>query len=231
MIIGLNAGHCLKGSVGARGIVASGKEEVETREIANLVRYYAEKLGHTVINCTVDEATNNADLDKIVALANKQKLDIFVSIHLNSYWDKTVGGTETWIAINQNGMYASQQSYEKNYNIAKKVNDKVANSCNFKNRGVKHENFKVLTGVKYHAILVECCFISSELDKKTYNADKIAKAIVEGLTGETIKDEPIAENKTGYYRVIAGSFKEKSNALKRKNELEKLGISSFLEFK
>lgn len=226
MIIGLNAGHCLIGSVGARGIVASGKEEIETRAIVKLMTIFLEKLGHTVINCSIDEAYNDDDLDMIVAKANKQKLDLFVSVHLNAYKDYTANGTETYIAINSGGMYVSQDSFNRNYSYAKNVNDKLV-KLGLTNRGVKQENFRVISKTNCHAILVETCFITSPVDKGVYNVEKFAKAIVEGITGQVVElDEkpPVEPKDKTYYRVIAGSFEDRANAEIMKKQLEKMGI-------
>lgn len=227
MIVGLNAGHCIKGSVGSRGIIGSGKEEVETRNITKLMTIYLEKLGHTVINCNVDEAYGDDDLDMIVAKANKQKLDLFVSVHLNAFSDYNANGTETYVAINSNGMYSSQASFESNKKIAENVNSKLV-SLGFRNRGVKQENFRVISKTNSHAILVETCFITSPVDKSVYNVENVAKAIVEGITGQVVKEEvekpTVKPTEQTYYRVIAGSFGDRANAEIRKKELEKLGI-------
>jgi N-acetylmuramoyl-L-alanine amidase len=57
------------------------------------------------------------------------------------------------------------------------------------NRGVNVMNLIVLNKTDCPAILVECCFVdSSDADK--YNADKIAKAIAEGILNVSIQNAP-----------------------------------------
>ena len=68
--------------------------------------------------------------------------------------------------------------------LQKRVNDKVAASCGFVNRGVKNEDFYVIYHTKALAILVEVCFCDSKSDFDKLDTEKVAIAICEGLTGE-----------------------------------------------
>ena len=43
------------------------------------------------------------------------------------------------------------------------------------------------------AVLVEVCFVDNKTDYNAYNADKIATAIVSGLTGKEVKSQPKGE--------------------------------------
>ena len=82
MIYGIDFGHTEKGAnYGAVGIL---KESEETRGVGKLVIKYLKELGHAVVNCTVDHATSNTDsINKRVANANRQYLDMFISLHFN----------------------------------------------------------------------------------------------------------------------------------------------------
>lgn len=46
-----------------------------------------------------------------------------------------------------------------------------------------------------------------------------------------VETKPVTEPSGGIYRVIVGSFKEKSNATAQKEKLKKAGFDSFLEYK
>lgn len=186
MIIGVDMGHTLSGlGTGAVGIV---KETDQNRKIGNELISLLKSKGHTVINCTVDTSTQ--DLADRVYLANKQTLDVFVSIHLNSGGGT---GTETYI---YDGYWSGK---EANRAIAKKVNDKIVANCGFKNRGVKEANFHVLRETVAHAILVEVCFVDSQSDVSILNTSKVAKAIAEGLTGQSF--ETVAPPVNEMYRI------------------------------
>lgn len=172
MKIGIDMGHTLTGvGTGAVGFIS---ETAKNREIGKELIRLLQSKGHTVINCTVDKSSN--DLADRVALANKQALDVFVSIHLNAGGGV---GTETYI---YNGSYSGK---EKNRAIAKAVNDKVVASCGFTNRGVKEANFYVLRNTVAPAILIEVCFVDTKSDADKLNTSKVALAIAEGLTGQS----------------------------------------------
>ena len=172
MVITFNMGHTLSGAgTGAAGILS---ETGKNREIGNEVIRLLRSKGHTVINCTVDNSNN--DLAAIVALANAQASNLFVSLHLNAGGGR---GTETFV---YNEAFAGK---EANRAVAKTVNDKIVASCGFANRGVKEENFYVLRNTVSPAILIEVCFVDSQEDADKLNCSKVAQAIAEGITGQS----------------------------------------------
>ena len=63
-----------------------------------------------------------------------------------------------------------------------KVSNGLANALNLTNRGVKTRSLIVLNRTVMPAILVECLFADSA-DADVYNAEVIARAIVNGLVG------------------------------------------------
>ena len=172
MKIAIDCGHTLSGAdTGAQGCL--GREEDRTREIGALVMNKLKALNHTVINCTVDNANSVTEsLQARVNKANSNNADVFVSIHLNAF-NCNAHGTEVYISP-----HASQKSKE----IGQKVVRELAR-LGFRNRGVNTNNLYVCNHTTMPAILVECCFVDSEIDKKLYNAEKIAEAIVYGLVG------------------------------------------------
>ena len=138
MKIGIDCGHTLTG----KGTGATGcgyKEQNLTRELGKIVMEMLIKEGHTVFNCTVDKSTSQSQqlIDR-VNKANKQTLDLFVSIHFNSCVNDQKGngyttGTEVLIY--------STSSKSKPYadRIVKNISD-----IGLKNRGVK-TSFKAFT--------------------------------------------------------------------------------------
>lgn len=169
MVFLIDMGHTLRGlGTGASSIMS---ETQKNREIGKELLYILRSQGHTAIDCTVDVSNN--DLYDRVSLANRYKADMFVSIHLNAGGGR---GTETYI---YNGSYPGKDS---NKLIAKRVNDKVASSCNFVNRGLKEANFYVLKNTIAPAMLIEVCFVDSQEDTDKLNIKAVAKAIADGLT-------------------------------------------------
>lgn len=192
MKIGIDMGHSLSGAgTGASGLLT---EVVENRKIGNRLIEILKEKGHTVVNCSVDSASSTSNqLSGIVKKANAQKLDLFVSIHLNAGGGN---GTETYV-------YPSTSTTTKTK--AKTINDAIVASCNFRNRGVKESSsLYVLKNTTAPAILVEVCFVDSSEDKGKLNCEAVAKAMFKGITGaEYVANNAnnASSNSSSLYRV------------------------------
>jgi N-acetylmuramoyl-L-alanine amidase len=186
----VHAGHNPDGkkACGAVGLI---KESTEARKVKELVIKYLKEQGHTVYDCTVDNGTSKNDvLNKIVAKCNAHDVDLDISIHFNSGAKDKKGngkstGTEVFI-----------------YSASSKAKDEATNICNelddlgFKNRGTKiNGNLKVLRKTEAPALLIEVCFVDDKDDVDLYkaNVDKVARAIVKGITGQEVADKKLLE--------------------------------------
>ena len=223
MKIGIDFGHTLSGE--GTGAVGCGyKEQDLTRSLGKEVVNYLEKEGHKVYNCTVDKAsTNSLQLKGRVDKANKESLDLFVSIHFNACVNDIIGnGKTTGTEVLVYSLSGKSTEY------AKRVCENIS-KLGFKNRGVKSSNAYVLKNTKAPAMLIETCFIDDKDDMDIYlkSPKLVAKAIAEGIIGKTIV-EAVQTPKNGFYRVLVGSYKEKDNALKKQEELKSKGISTSL---
>lgn len=223
MIIGIDKGHSKSGAgTGASGLIS---EVVENRKIGDRLISMLKEKGHTVIDCSVDSApSTNAQLSGIVKKANAQRLDVFVSIHLNSGGGS---GTESYI---YKGSYAGKESTR---NIARRINDSVVASCNFRNRGVKEGNFYVLRETIAPAVLLEVCFVDSVEDKEKLNTEAVARALFKGITGTeyiapTQPQNPSTGDSNVKYRVVCGTYADRNNAIKLQEQLKQAGFDSFL---
>ena len=170
------AGHTASGNVGC-GVVDRLNESNCTREIALLVVSYLEQLGHYAKLLRIDKSNtyNCQDCYERAEEAN----DIAESININLYME---------IHINAGGGTGSEVFTISKSEIAKSAAKRISKSLSQKlgipNRGVKRNNLIVLRKTVMPAILVECLFAdSSDADK--YNPDVIARAIVDGLLGES----------------------------------------------
>lgn len=190
MIIGVDKGHTVQngGVCGACGLL---KESVENRPVGNKVIEKLRILGHTVIDCSCDYSKDRDEqLVAIVKKANAQKLDIFLSLHLNAG-----GGTGAEV-------YTTNTSGAKSE--AKKLIDTYCNRTGFKNRGHKYAEFYVLRHTVAPAMLIEMAFVDTEADYKKWNdlgAELIANAIVEGITGQVVQEKPVETPSTTSYTV------------------------------
>ena len=187
MIINVHAGHNPDGKPGC-GAIGLIKESTEARLVKDRVIALLRTKGHTVYDCTEDNGTGQSDvLTKIVRKCNAHKADIDVSIHFNAgrnayIADGQNAGAEVWIY--------SETSQAKD--AAERICRNVS-TLGYNNRGVKtSKNLYVLRKTTAPALLVECCFVDDADDVALYNADTMARAIAEGITGETISytEEP-----------------------------------------
>ena len=170
MKFNIHAGHNFK-VPGAGGCFS---ETSEDRKVKDLVISKLRSLGHTVYDCTdEDGTTSGANLANIVNKCNAHKVDLDVSIHFNAF-NGSAHGTEVFQYDSKTNSYASG------------VVNAIA-SLGFTNRGVKNgSHLYVIRNTISPAILIECCFCDCRTDANIYNAEKMATAIVKGLTGQTV---------------------------------------------
>lgn len=218
MKIMIDCGHCLSGAdTGAQG---NGKrEEILTREVGGLVKTYLLQQGH---QCELTEVNSgyssvNASLQARIDKEKTYKPDLFVSIHFNAGRGT---GTETYVCS------TSGQAYQ----YAKKVQSKIVELTGYVDRGVKTANFAVVAKTNAPAMLIECAFIDNANDMNVYDADILAKAIVEGITGVKVEDKPgTSSQEVKLHKVICGAFGVEENANKRVEELKNKGFEAYVE--
>ena len=186
MKIGINCGHTISGpGYGAVGII---KESEHTRRIGNALRDQLKAAGIETVDCTIDRAdTQREYLQMATALANKEDLDWFISIHFNASPGHLGQGVEIYT-------YEGRQ-YEEALNIC-------ANFAKWglKNRGVKKGNgLYLIRKSKAKAMLIEVCFCDNRNDVDLYiaaGAEAAAEAICKGICGqaaEGMTQEPFEE--------------------------------------
>ena len=174
MKIGIDCGHTLSGAdYGANGIKS---ESILTRELGTKVMNLFKAAGHSVINCTCDNASSLHDsLAYRVNTANRNSCDYYISIHFNAF-NGNAKGTEILV-------YNTTDSRVNG--VLRRIT-----TLGFKNRGVKQRpGLYVLKNTNMKAMLIEVCFCDNPEDMKTYDANEMAKAIVEGFLGAKVKTE------------------------------------------
>ena len=165
----IDAGHG-----GLDGGAVNGKqyEKDYTLAIAIKVADKLEALGHTVyMTREIDKALT---LQQRCDVANKNKCNAFVSVHLNAAENKNANGLETFMWKKTDKTLAT--------NIQ---NSLVTLFPDEKNRGVKSAQYYVLNNTKVPAALVEVGFLSHDETAKKFNSyyyqNRLAEAIVNGI--------------------------------------------------
>lgn len=174
----IHAGHNPSGRT-ACGAVGYLDESKEARIIKDKVMAMLRDQGHTVYDCTVNDGTSANDvLKKIVAKCNAiENVKYHISIHLNAGGKKAKDGKTTGTEVL---VYSStSKAKEAAQNVVNEIS-----KLGFKNRGVKFsKTLYVLKKTFAPCMLVEACFVDDYDDYELYNADKMAQAIVKGITG------------------------------------------------
>lgn len=226
--ISVHAGHNPAGKT-ACGAVGLLNESTENRNVKDRVVAMLKAQGHTVYDDTVDNGISKNDvLKKIVAKVNSHDVDLSVSIHFNAGANKILNNTTTGTEV-----YVYSTS-SKAYSYAQKIVNAIS-ALGFKNRGVKTStSLYVLKNIKAPSLLIECCFVEDPDDVALYDADKMAQAIVKGITGviSSIPSTPTSNSpsSTGQlYRVQTGAYALQKNAVALQEKLKKAGFSAIIK--
>lgn len=186
----LDAGHGGKDS-GCRS--EKTLEKNITLAITLEVRRILQLKGHTVLMTRSDDAT--VTLDERTALAAKQPIDAFVSIHINSAANLAAKGSEVYTlpapgcaGTNANSDVCEgltgQPFVPRSTRIALAIQKNLIGG-GIADRGVKHANFKVLRETAAPAVLIEPGFITNTEDFTRLSTpegqQEIAAAIAHGI--------------------------------------------------
>ncbi len=179
-IITLDPGHggSDPGAIGASGL----KEKQITLEISLRLKELLEKEGAKVyMTRTTDKdvyapnASDRAELQARVNVAEKHNSDLFLSLHINSSVNKNVGGFSSYY----------YPKTENDLKISKAIQNKFAKNFGVDNLGVRQANFYVVKRCSMPATLLEMCFISNPKEEKLMKSKwfqkKTARLIVEGV--------------------------------------------------
>jgi N-acetylmuramoyl-L-alanine amidase len=167
-------GHTASGNIGC-GVIDKLDESNCTRAIGALVAECLQEKGHGVNLLRIDNGNKYSCEDCYIRsvqanqIAQRSEVELYVEIHINGG-----GGTGSEVCVTGKSEVANQ--------YAVKVSNALASSLSLTNRGVKTRSLIVLNKTVMPAILVECLFADSD-DAAVYNAEVIARAIVNGLVG------------------------------------------------
>ena len=190
----LDAGH---GGAKDPGAVYEGRQEKDDN--LKLVLAIGEILSDRGLDVEYTRTTDVYETPYEKAMkANNAGVDLFVSIHRNSFpVDNEVEGVESLVNEQLEGV-------------------------GFVNLGVKaRPNLVVLKRTKMPAVLVEVGFINSDTDNQLFddNFQDIAQAIADGILDTLESNGLIQEEKVPVYRVQVGLFRNQRYANRLLNEL------------
>lgn len=196
----LDPGH------GGKDVGAEGRyyyEKSLTLKLASKVRSLLIKKGFKVIMSRRSDAF--ISLKNRVAIANRHKADIMVSIHFNSAANKKVYGLETYCmtpagASSSNASKIDYKrypgnSYDKNnFALAYLMQRAMLSYSRALDRGVKHARFLVIKEAEMPAVLVECGFLSNPQSERIIGTDRYLNQIAGGIAHSIINYKRAAES-------------------------------------
>ena len=212
----LDAGH---GGIDPGAVGINGRKESDiVLEAVYEAKRLLERNGEIVLltrTCDI----NLTDKDR-VNIANKWNADYFISIHMNSFVDNSMTGSEVFIF----------EKNDINEELARFLRDELVSNLKSKNRGIKESSFTILRETTMPAILVKADFITNEEVENNFDSIKYGYMIAKGclaMVNKVLIDIPIKKPKTPQregFRICMGYFKEYEDAEKEIIELKNKGF-------
>ncbi|MGV3463808.1 MAG: N-acetylmuramoyl-L-alanine amidase, partial [Heyndrickxia sp.] len=158
--------------------------------------------------------------------ANTWGADFYLAIHINAASNEEAQGYEDYI-------YTSLPSTSSTSKFREIIHEEVIKLNQLNNRGKKKADFYVLRESTMPAMLSENGFISNKHDASLMKQDSWRKQVALGHANGIVKAfglkmKPKVETPGTLYKVIAGSFKDRSNAAKRMASLKNKGIEALV---
>ena len=149
-------------------------ESIVTLDVAQRLQRNLERAGYRTI------LTRSSDvfvpLSHRVAIANRYRDAIFISVHFNSAGRRGANGIETYF-------YSSESSP-----LAASIHRRILSSAPTENRGVRRRGYFVLRRTTIPAVLVECGFLTNPAEARLAQTSgyrqKLADEIARGIQSQ-----------------------------------------------
>ncbi len=164
------------GAVGPSNV----KEKDINLKISLALKSYLEADGAKVIMTRTGD-TGVLTLTQRAEVANTNNADLFISIHCNSSDNSTANGTETYYSVvDEFNTAISDSLKEQRKSAANSVQSNLITQIQRSNRGVKTNNFTVITKTKMPSVLVETAFISNPTEERMLNSSSFQDSAAKG---------------------------------------------------
>jgi len=154
------------------------QEKRITLSISQKVKALLEKAGAKVImtrQTDVDVYGPNAsaveELSARTKIANNNKADVFVSLHINAFSNSSVGGISTY--------YYQKTGYDAM--LARNIQNNIDDIGGFEDRGINSAGFYVIKRTQMPAVLLELGFISNPEEEKLMNMPQVQQQMGQGI--------------------------------------------------
>ena len=202
------------------GAVYNGLKEKDINfKVGKKVKDHLERHGIEVIESRTDDT--NPSLSERSKKANINNVNASISLHCNASSSHQAKGIETY-------------TYGKGINeikLANCVHYEIIKAGLYKiDRGIKQGDLHMVREPNMAAILIELGFLDNIEDAKLLNnkSEEFGLEIAKGIL-KYLNVPYLDEVSDIFYRVIVGSYKDKTNAIAQQNKLREAGFDSFLE--
>lgn len=157
---------------GATGI--TGLKEKNVNLAVSL--YLADLLQSRGFNVVLTRKSDvNISLSERVAIAEKAKADLFISIHANAHLTNIfASGTETYY-------YQNKSTSPQSFYLASLLQQETTRVLKLPNRGVKTKPFHVIKETSMPSALLELAFLSNAVDEKMLKSNDFLRLGAEGI--------------------------------------------------
>lgn len=122
---------------------------------------------------------STVDIHQIPDMTKNLNPDVFVSVHINSNNDKNCNGITTYY------YKPDDSSGTEQMNLAKSIQSEIIKSDNWKDLGIKKNNYLVIRKNTMPSVLIECGFMGNDNDRANLSKDislnNLAKNISNGV--------------------------------------------------
>lgn len=143
-------------------------EKEFTLDISKRLQTLLTENGAFVIMCR--EGDQNPSLEERTVLANMNKTDAFISVHINSFFNPFISGTETYYYKAKDELLSSL------------IHNELVKTLGAPNKGVKKARLYVLRNSTMPATLVEPLFITNDHDFKLLKQPEMRQKMAEAIT-------------------------------------------------
>ncbi|MEX2103854.1 MAG: N-acetylmuramoyl-L-alanine amidase, partial [Bacilli bacterium] len=169
-IIMIDAGHGGR-DPGSPG-VSEKEEKLYTLSLANKVYGLLQQV-NGIIPVLTRKDDSYLTTDDRVAMANRDQVDMFISLHANSFINKNTRGTETYY-YNSNSI-----------SLANLLHEQLVQATGFPDRKVRQMDYKVLKETTMSAALLEIGYLSNPTEESIMISEDmqnmVAASIVKGI--------------------------------------------------
>ena len=177
-VIVLDAGHGARdgGSVGVSGTV---EKDINLEYVLTLKKKLVEKGFRVVLTRENDNplyselATNKkvSDMNKRMEIIKKANPNLVISIHMNSFQDKSVKGATCYYKIDD----------EASKSCASLIQQSLKTYSDAKTKEAKGGDFFMLNCSYYTSVLVECGFLSNPEEEAMLNSEEYKNKIIDSI--------------------------------------------------